>query len=189
MNSPTITQRHSPHYDDRPTGETISLLVIHNISLPAGEFATEPELSAVDALFMGNLTSHVHPGLSSLQGMRVSAHCVIWRDGRIFQYVPFAKRAWHAGVSQFAGRERCNDYSIGIELEGTDDLPYTEQQYQSLIQLTLFLCQQYPAITPDRITGHSDIAPGRKTDPGIAFDWMRFRSAIKSLIKSATTEF
>ena len=189
MNSPTITQRHSPHYDDRPTGETISLLVIHNISLPAGEFAIEPEHSAVDALFMGNLTGQIYPGLSSLQGVRVSAHCVIWRDGRIFQYVPFAKRAWHAGVSQFAGRERCNDFSIGIELEGTDNLPYTEQQYQSLIQLTFFLCQQYPAITPDRITGHRDIAPGRKSDPGIAFDWMRFRSAIKSGINSATTEF
>ena len=138
---------------------------------------------------MGNLTSQLHPGLSSLHGMRVSAHCVIWRVGRIFQYVPFATRAWHAGVSQFAGRERCNDYSIGTVLEGTDDLPHTEQQYQSLIQLTFFLGQQYPAITPDRRTWHSDIAPGRKTDPGIAFDWMRFRSAIKSLIKSATTEF
>ena len=180
---PVITQRNSPHCDERPAGESISLLVIHNISLPAGEFAARPEHSFVDALFMGKLDCNAHPDFSSLQGVRVSAHCVIWRDGSVFQYVPFAKRAWHAGVSQFAGRERCNDFSIGIELEGTDDIPYTEQQYQSLIQLTFFLCQQYPAITPERITGHSDIAPGRKTDPGHAFDWMRYRSAIKSAIK------
>lgn len=180
---PVITQRNSPHCDDRPAGENISLLVIHNISLPAGEFAAKPEHSAVDALFRGVLDCTAHPGFAGLHGVRVSAHCVIWRDGTVFQYVPFAKRAWHAGVSQFAGRERCNDFSIGIELEGTDDIPYTEPQYQSLIQLTFFLCQQYPAITPERITGHSDIAPGRKTDPGRAFDWMRYRSAITSAIK------
>lgn len=183
MIAPAIIQRPSPHCDARPDGESISLLVIHNISLPAGEFAKVAQHSYVDALFMGTLDCTVRPDLAGLQGVRVSAHCVIWRDGSIFQYVPFAKRAWHAGVSQFAGRERCNDFSIGIELEGTDNLPYTEQQYQSLIQLTLFLCQQYPAITPDRITGHSDIAPGRKTDPGNAFDWMRYRSAIKSANK------
>ncbi len=180
MTIPAIIQRSSPHCDARPAGETISLLVIHNISLPAGEFARVPEHSYVDALFMGTLDCRAHPSFVDLNGVRVSAHCVIWRDGTVFQYVPFAKRAWHAGISQFAGRERCNDFSIGIELEGTDNLPYTEQQYQSLIQLTFFLCQQYPAITPDRITGHSDIAPGRKTDPGIAFDWMRYLSAIKT---------
>ncbi|MEW5682227.1 MAG: 1,6-anhydro-N-acetylmuramyl-L-alanine amidase AmpD [Pseudomonadota bacterium] len=173
-----ITQRPSPHCDDRPPGETISLLVIHNISLPAGEFAAIPEQSHVDALFMGCLDVSAHPSFSDLQGVRVSAHCVIWRDGSVFQYVPFAKRAWHAGVSQFAGRERCNDFSIGIELEGSDNLPYTEQQYQSLILLTKMICQQYPTITPNRITGHSDIAPGRKTDPGAAFDWGRYRSAL-----------
>lgn len=173
-----ITQRPSPHCDDRPPGESISLLVIHNISLPAGEFAAVPEHSHVDALFMGSLDCSAHPSFSDLQGVRVSAHCVIWRDGSVFQYVPFTKRAWHAGVSQFAGRERCNDFSIGIELEGTDNLPYTEQQYQSLILLTKMICQQYPAITPQRITGHSDIAPGRKTDPGVAFDWVRYRSGI-----------
>ncbi|GAB57084.1 1,6-anhydro-N-acetylmuramyl-L-alanine amidase AmpD [Rheinheimera nanhaiensis] len=176
-----ITQRPSPHCDDRPPGETISLLVIHNISLPAGEFAAKAAHSFVDALFMGSLDCTAHPSFSGLQGVRVSAHCVIWRDGSVFQYVPFAKRAWHAGVSQFAGRERCNDFSIGIELEGTDNLPYTEQQYQSLIELTKMICQQYPAITPQRITGHSDIAPGRKTDPGAAFDWARYRSAIATL--------
>ena len=188
-----ITQRPSPHCDERPAGETISLLVIHNISLPAGQFAARPEHSFVDGLFMGELDCSAHPSFADLAGVSVSAHCVIWRDGAIFQYVPFAKRAWHAGVSQFAGRERCNDFSIGIELEGTDNLPYTEQQYQSLTQLTLYLLKQYPAITPQRITGHCDIAPGRKTDPGSAFDWVRYRNAISSAINtgmnSATKEF
>lgn len=182
---PVLIQRASPHCDERPAGEPISLLVIHNISLPAGCFAAKPEHSYVDALFMGTLDCSAEAGFDSLQGGRVSAHCVIWRDGRIFQYVPFAKRAWHAGVSQFAGRERCNDFSIGIELEGTDNLPYTEAQYQSLIQLTCYLCQQYPAITPERFTGHCDIAPGRKTDPGAAFDWQRYLTAVKSALKSA----
>lgn len=188
-----MKQRPSPHCDDRPAGETISLLVIHNISLPAGQFAAVPEQSFVDGLFMGTLDCTAHPSFSDLTGVRVSAHCVIWRDGSIIQYVPFAKRAWHAGVSQFDGRERCNDFSIGIELEGTDNLPYTELQYQSLIQLTLYLLRQFPAITPQRITGHCDIAPGRKTDPGSAFDWMRYRDAISKHInsgrQSVTKEF
>ncbi|WP_240224542.1 1,6-anhydro-N-acetylmuramyl-L-alanine amidase AmpD [Rheinheimera hassiensis] len=180
---PAMLTRPSPHCDARPDAESISLLVIHNISLPAGQFAAAPEQSYVDALFMGNLDCSAHSSFAGLQGLKVSAHCVIWRDGRIFNYVPFSQRAWHAGVSQFDGRERCNDFSIGIELEGTDNLPYTEQQYQSLITLTYFLMQQHPAITPDRIVGHCDIAPGRKTDPGIAFDWMRYRNDIKSAIK------
>ncbi|MCD1597432.1 1,6-anhydro-N-acetylmuramyl-L-alanine amidase AmpD [Rheinheimera aquimaris] len=179
---PVVTERQSPHYDDRPQAETVSLLVIHNISLPAGEFAKVPQHSYVDALFMGKLDCTAHPSFASLAGVRVSAHCVIWRDGSIFQYVPFAKRAWHAGVSNFAGRERCNDFSIGIELEGTDNLPYTDQQYKSLINLTLMIMQRYPAITPERIAGHCDIAPGRKTDPGTAFDWMSYRDAIKSAL-------
>ena len=180
---PAMLTRPSPHCDARPDAESISLLVIHNISLPAGQFAAAPEQSFIDALFMGNLDCSAQSSVAGLQGLRVSAHCVIWRDGRIFNYVPFTQRAWHAGVSQFDGRERCNDFSIGIELEGTDNLPYTEQQYQSLITLTYFLMQQHPAITPDRIVGHCDIAPGRKTDPGIAFDWMRYRNKIKSAIK------
>ncbi|HEX5793492.1 MAG TPA: 1,6-anhydro-N-acetylmuramyl-L-alanine amidase AmpD [Rheinheimera sp.] len=184
---PGITQRFSPHCDDRPDDEAVSLLVVHNISLPAGEFAPVPQHSFVDALFMGTLDCSAHASFASLAGVRVSAHCVIWRDGSIFQYVPFAKRAWHAGVSRFAGRERCNDFSIGIELEGTDNLPYTDQQYHSLISLTQFIMQQYPAITPQRIVGHCDIAPGRKTDPGTAFDWMRYRNDIKSAIKEFST--
>ncbi|MGI5308347.1 1,6-anhydro-N-acetylmuramyl-L-alanine amidase AmpD [Rheinheimera sp. WS51] len=176
--------RQSPHCDARPTGAEVSLLVIHNISLPAGQFAANPEQHAyVDQLFMGSLDTNpattADASFVSLSGIKVSAHCVIWRSGQVFQYVPFAKRAWHAGVSRFAGRERCNDFSIGIELEGTDDLPYTDAQYQSLIMLTRQLMQFYPAIMPQRIVGHSDIAPGRKTDPGPAFDWARFQTAIK----------
>ncbi|OEY68917.1 N-acetyl-anhydromuranmyl-L-alanine amidase [Rheinheimera salexigens] len=174
------TFRQSPHCDARPADTVVSVLVIHNISLPAGQFAPNPEQHAyVDDLFMGTLDTTAEPGFTDLAGLKVSAHCVIWRDGRVFQYVPFAKRAWHAGVSQFDGRERCNDFSIGIELEGTDNLPYTDAQYQSLIMLTKQIMQFYPAITPQRIIGHSDIAPGRKTDPGPAFDWARYQTAIK----------
>jgi len=176
---PLLTARPSPHYDDRPAGEQISLLVIHNISLPAGQFTKDPQNSYVDALFCGTLDTTAHPDFVDLQGVRVAAHCVIWRNGQIFQYVPFAKRGWHAGLSFFEGRERCNDFSIGIELEGTDNIPYTEQQYTSLVQLTQYLLQQYPAITLDRIVGHCDIAPGRKTDPGAAFDWQRYKQALK----------
>ncbi|WNO60358.1 1,6-anhydro-N-acetylmuramyl-L-alanine amidase AmpD [Rheinheimera sp. MMS21-TC3] len=186
MNSFTDTNttrpvfRQSPHFDARPANTEISLLVIHNISLPAGQFAANPEQHAyVDDLFMGVLDPKADASFVDLAGVKVSAHCVIWRDGRVFQYVPFAKRAWHAGISQFAGRERCNDFSIGIELEGTDNLPYTDSQYQSLIMLTQQIMQFYPAITLERIVGHSDIAPGRKTDPGPAFDWARFQTAIK----------
>lgn len=174
-----LTFRDSPHCDARPDPSDISLLVIHNISLPAGEFTAQPEHSYVDALFCGRLDCRSHPSFNDLVGLKVAAHCVIWRDGRIFQYVPFEKRAWHAGVSQFRGRDRCNDFSIGIELEGTDNLPYTEQQYNSLIALTRDIIRQYPAINPERIVGHCDVAPGRKTDPGPAFDWLRFLTALK----------
>ncbi|WP_105253921.1 1,6-anhydro-N-acetylmuramyl-L-alanine amidase AmpD [Pseudoalteromonas sp. T1lg75] len=157
------------HFDARPQGE-VSLLVIHCISLPEGQYGTPH----IDALFAGCLDCDAHPSFSSLQGVRVSAHCLIDRQGRVRQYVPFSERAWHAGVSQFAGRERCNDFSIGIELEGTDHSDYTPAQYQSLAQLTLAIIQRYPQITRERIVGHSDIAPGRKTDPGEAFDWTYF---------------
>ena len=177
--TPLVTVRTSPHYDERPLVADISLLVIHNITLPTGQFTEAPEHSFIDGLFMGTLDCNAHASFAGLQGVRVSAHCVIWRDGQIFQYVPFEKRAWHAGVSQFAGRERCNDFSIGIELEGTDNIPYTEQQYSSLLQLSRYVLAQYPAITAERIVGHCDIAPGRKTDPGPAFDWARYKTALK----------
>lgn len=165
----------SPHFDERPEGEIPSLLVIHNISLPPGEFGGH----YIDQLFTGTLNPQEHPYFAEIQHLRVSAHCLIRRDGQIVQYVPFDKRAWHAGVSLFEGRERCNDFSIGIELEGTDTTDFTPAQYQSLQQLTQQLMQHYN-IVPERITGHSDIAPGRKTDPGPHFDWQRYKRQIKT---------
>ncbi|MBD1581750.1 1,6-anhydro-N-acetylmuramyl-L-alanine amidase AmpD [Pseudoalteromonas sp. S16_S37] len=162
-------------YNDRPEQEEISLLVIHNISLPAGQFGTP----YVDALFCGTLDCSAHPSFVDLEGLKVSAHCFIKRDGRVLQYVPFSKRAWHAGVSSFAGREHCNDFSIGIELEGTDDCAYSEAQYNQLAAITTQLMQAYPAITKQRIVGHCDIAPGRKTDPGDAFQWSQFFNQLK----------
>ncbi|MEO2267161.1 1,6-anhydro-N-acetylmuramyl-L-alanine amidase AmpD [Pseudoalteromonas sp. YIC-656] len=157
------------HFDERPQQE-VSLLVIHCISLPEGHFGTP----YIDDLFCGRLNCDAHPSFASLEGVRVSAHCLIDRQGKVRQYVPFDKRAWHAGVSSYSGRERCNDFSIGIELEGTDKLPYTEQQYLALAKLTQALMEMYPKITKERIVGHSDIAPGRKTDPGEGFDWQHF---------------
>ncbi|HEF4888629.1 TPA: 1,6-anhydro-N-acetylmuramyl-L-alanine amidase AmpD [Klebsiella oxytoca] len=163
----------SPHYDSRPDNETPSLLVVHNISLPPGEFGGP----WIDALFSGTLDPNAHPFFAEIAQLRVSAHCLIRRDGEIVQYVPFDKRAWHAGVSSYRGRERCNDFSIGIELEGTDTLAYTDAQYQQLVAVTRQLILLYPAIA-DHITGHCDIAPVRKTDPGPAFDWVKFRSLL-----------
>jgi N-acetyl-anhydromuramoyl-L-alanine amidase len=164
----------SPHCDDRPPGTPIDLVVVHNISLPPGEFGG----AWIDALFTGRLDPAGHPYFEAIQGLRVSAHLLIDRCGRLTQYVPFHLRAWHAGRSCFAGRSACNDYSIGIELEGTDDIPYTPDQYQSLAQVVRALRSVYPAITAQRVTGHSDIAPGRKTDPGPAFDWARLRALL-----------
>lgn len=161
----------SPHCDERPQHEQPSLLVVHNISLPPGQFGGP----WIDALFSGTLDADVHPFFTQIAHLRVSAHCLIRRDGDVVQYVPFDKRAWHAGVSNYQGRERCNDFSIGIELEGTDDVAYTEAQYQVLAAVTVSLQQCYPQIA-HHMTGHSDIAPGRKTDPGAAFDWLRFRA-------------
>ncbi|WP_019614415.1 1,6-anhydro-N-acetylmuramyl-L-alanine amidase AmpD [Psychromonas ossibalaenae] len=164
---PAAKQIRSPFYNERPADVQISLLVIHCISLPEGIYGGK----AVEQLFTGCLDCSEDPGFADLQGLEVSAHCVIRRDGQVEQYVPFAKRAWHAGFSCFAGIEGCNDYSIGIELEGTDKSAYTEDQYRALAALTVQIQQCYPAITRSRITGHSDIAPGRKTDPGALFDW------------------
>lgn len=163
----------SPHFDCRPEDVSPSLLVVHNISLPPGEFGGP----WIDALFTGTLDASVHPFFAEIAHLRVSAHCLIRRDGEIVQYVPFDKRAWHAGVSCYQGRERCNDFSIGIELEGTDTLPYTDIQYQQLAAVTRALITRYPSIA-EHITGHSDIAPHRKTDPGPAFDWLCFRARL-----------
>jgi len=165
----------SPHFNQRPNDEVPSLLVVHNISLPPGEFGGP----WIDDLFTGRLDPAAHPYFSDISHLQVAAHCLIRRDGEIVQYVPFHLRAWHAGVSQYQGRDACNDFSIGIELEGTDTLPYTDAQYQALQRVTELLIAHYPEIAHN-ITGHSDIAPQRKTDPGPAFDWARFRTALSS---------
>ena len=159
----------SPNCDDRPDGASIDLLVIHNISLPPGEFGGR----GVEALFTNSLNPADHPYYQTIQDIKVSAHFFIRRDGELIQFVPCLKRAWHAGLSNWRGRERCNDFSIGIELEGTDDLPFTNQQYDTLGRLTRVLIATYPI---QDVVGHSDVSPGRKTDPGNCFDWARYRS-------------
>lgn len=164
----------SPHYDDREPADEISLLVLHNISLPPAQF----ENGYIEDFFLGKLDGAGHPYLALVASMRVSAHCLITRSGQIIQFVPFNRRAWHAGVSSFAGREKCNDYSIGIELEGTDFIAYTEAQYAALATLTQFITQTYPLITSQRITGHQFIAPYRKSDPGLCFDWVKFNKML-----------
>jgi AmpD protein len=156
----------SPNFDARPEGEAISLVVIHNISLPPGRFGGE----GIAQLFTNRLDPAAHPYYAGIAQLRVSAHFLIRRDGVLIQFVPCGMRAWHAGVSQWQGRERCNDFSIGIELEGTDDRPFTQAQYRRLAALIGKLRCTYPIAD---ITGHSDIAPGRKTDPGPHFDWLR----------------
>jgi AmpD protein len=164
----------SPNCDDRPAGTEPDLIVVHGISLPPGEFGGP----WIDRLFTNTLPAEAHPYFASIVDLRVSAHLLLRRDGEIVQYVPFQRRAWHAGVSSWAGRERCNDYSIGIELEGDDHSPYESAQYAMLSRVIALLCRAYPRISPDRIVGHSDVAPGRKSDPGMAFDWPRLRSLV-----------
>lgn len=166
----------SPHYNDRPKDIDISLLVIHCISLPEGIYGGKQ----IKQLFTGSLDCNEHPSFKSLKGAEVSAHCVIKRNGKIEQYVPFNKRAWHAGVSSFDGSQNCNDFSIGIELEGTDQSIYTPSQYKALAILTDEIMSEYPAITKKRIKAHSDISPGRKTDPGSLFDWNAYFSLLKN---------
>jgi AmpD protein len=164
----------SPNCDDRPAGTEPDLIVVHGISLPPGEFGGP----WIDRLFTNTLPAEAHPYFATIVDLRVSAHLLLRRDGEIVQYVPFHRRAWHAGVSSWAGRERCNDYSIGIELEGDDHSPYESAQYAMLARVIALLCHAYPRISPDRIVGHSDVAPGRKSDPGMAFDWPRLRSLV-----------
>ena len=160
----------SHHFESRAEDETVSLLVVHNISLPPGQFGG----GYITDFFLGNLNPTRHPYFEDIYNIRVSAHCLIQRNGDIVQYVSFNDKAWHAGVSTYQGREKCNDFSIGIELEGTDDIPYTKEQYQQLSRLSQALIAAYPELE-NNIVGHCDIAPGRKTDPGAAFDWRRYR--------------
>lgn len=165
----------SPHFDERPPGARAELLVVHGISLPPGEFGGP----WIDRLFTGTLPAAAHPYFAQIEGLRASAHLLIRRDGQIVQYVPFQLRAWHAGKSEYAGRSTCNDFSIGIELEGADGTPYTDEQYEALARVTLALLRSYPTLSPERIAGHSDISPGRKTDPWENFDWGRYRASLK----------
>ena len=162
-----MRRRPSPNFDSRPAGMDIDLVIVHGISLPPGEFGGE----AITRLFRNELDPSEHPSFHDLGGIKVSAHALIDRGGAITQYVSFLDRAWHAGPSSYRGRPACNDFSIGIELEGTDSLPYERSQYEALAALTRALMSRWPAVRPGRIVGHSDVAPGRKTDPGPAFDW------------------
>ena len=164
----------SPNSDSRPEESDIRLLVIHNISLPPGEFGGP----YINQLFCNQLDPAEHPFFDEIKDLRVSSHLLIRRNGDIIQYVPFHKRAWHAGVSEFEGRTCCNDFSIGIEMEGTDDDAYEEVQYQKLAEVTKQLLSTYPEISRDRITGHCHIAPERKTDPGEAFNWKKYLDSI-----------
>ena len=156
----------SPNCDDRPPGETIQLVVIHAISLPPGVFGGD----AIERFFTNRLDPDAHAYFSGIHSLRVSAHFLIRRDGQLMQFVPCARRAWHAGVSSWNGRDRCNDFSLGIELEGCDELPFEEPQYLALEHLLSALRCRYPLT---HVVGHADIAPGRKTDPGPKFDWLR----------------
>jgi AmpD protein len=165
----------SPNCDDRPPGVAADLIILHGISLPPGDYGGP----WIDRLFTNQLPADAHPYFAEVAALRVSAHALVRRDGEIVQYVPFQRRAWHAGQSSWKGRERCNDYSIGIEIEGTDASPYEPAQYHAVAALIADLCRAYPSLSIDRVVGHSDVAPGRKTDPGVAFDWPRLRTEVR----------
>lgn len=166
----------SPNCDERSSEEDINLIVVHGISLPPNEFGGD----GVRQLFTNQLDPAEHPYYKSIHQLKVSAHAFIRRDGEIIQFVPFHKRAWHAGLSEYKGRCQCNDFSIGIELEGADDIPYTSSQYSALTSLINSLWQAYPHIQKEDLVGHSDIAPGRKTDPGESFDWQKLHDLLKN---------
>ncbi len=167
----TALRRPSANFDVRPDGCTPDLLVIHAISLPSGQFSA----TYIDDLFLNQLDLTAHPSFAQLEGVRVSAHFLIRRDGTLVQYVSTDQRAWHAGVSEFLGRARCNDFSIGVELEGSDAVPFELPQYATLVELTATLLQHYPL---QHVAGHEDIAPGRKTDPGPFFDWQLYQHSL-----------
>jgi N-acetyl-anhydromuramoyl-L-alanine amidase len=176
-----VRQIASPNRDLRPPGVEADLIVVHGISLPPGEYGG----AWIDRLFTNTLPAEVHPYFAEVCSIRVSSHVVVGRDGAVTQYVKFTERAWHAGKSIYQGREACNDFSVGIELEGTDTTPYEAAQYEALARVVAALCATYPRLSPDRLAGHSDISPGRKTDPGPAFDWPRARR----LIAAAGSEY
>lgn len=165
----------SPNCEPRPAGCEADLLVIHNISLPPGEYGGD----CIEQFFCNCLDWNMHPFFEEIRDVKVSAHLLIRRDGELVQFVSFDERAWHAGASRFEGRENCNDFSIGIELEGADEDPYSGAQYHALAEVTRSLIAAYPGLARERIAGHSDIAPGRKTDPGPAFDWQRYLDSLR----------
>ena len=164
----------SPNFSDRPEGIKPTLLVIHNISLPPGEFGGP----YIADFFQNKLDASKHPFFEEIANLQVSSHLLIDREGQLIQFVDLNKKAWHAGISEFEGQKECNDFSIGIELEGTDTEPYSDKQYLSLISLTNCLLESYSGISTERIVGHSDIAPSRKTDPGVSFDWSRYKDSL-----------
>jgi AmpD protein len=167
----------SANFNERPQGCDIDLLVLHSISLPPGHYGG----SGVEALFTNSLNPAQHPYFAKIAELRVSAHLFVRRAGDLVQFVPFNKRAWHAGVSSYQGRDNCNDFSIGIELEGTDTDTFTLAQYDQLARVIVCLCATYPGLRFDRIVGHEHIAPGRKTDPGSGFDWQRLYTLLRKL--------
>jgi N-acetyl-anhydromuramoyl-L-alanine amidase len=171
-----VRQVLSSHFDARPSGMLPELIVIHGISLPPGEFGGP----WIDQLFTGSLSPEAHPAFLEVSKLRVSAHILIRRDGTIVQYVPFGQRAWHAGQSHYRGRSACNDFSVGIELEGSEKVPYMDPQYEQLGVLVEALLAAYPSLSADHIVGHSDVAPGRKTDPWPTFDWERLKALLRS---------
>lgn len=170
----------SPNQDQRPSGAQLDLIVVHGISLPPGQFGG----TEIRQFFSNELSWGAHPYFNEIRGLAVSAHCLVERDGRLTQFVPFTARAWHAGESNYCGRNRCNDFSVGIELEGTDDCPYEMQQYSTLAALIVALKQAYPSLMDADVVGHSDISPGRKTDPGVKFRWQTLTDMISQLQSS-----
>lgn len=172
----------SPNFDARPSGVEAELIVVHGISLPPGEFGGP----WIERLFMNALPLDVHPYFAEIGPIRVSSHVVVGRDGGLTQFVKFTDRAWHAGQSSYNGRDACNDFSIGIELEGFDTVPYEAAQYAALGRVVAALCKAFPRLSPSRLVGHSDISPGRKTDPGPAFDWPRARACVAAACMAET---
>lgn len=168
----------SPNADDRPDNTSVDLLVIHAISLPPNEFGG----AFVSDLFLNKLKVDEHEYFSEIEGLTVSSHFFIERGGRLTQFVPTHHRAWHCGESNYCGKNRCNDFSIGIELEGCDTLPFEDAQYVTLAELTRALLESHPELSSERIVGHSDIAPGRKTDPGPCFDWPRYKTSLETFL-------
>lgn len=170
----------SPNRDTRPESATLDMVVIHGISLPPGQFGG----GEIEALFLNTLNWDAHPYFGEIRGMQVSAHLLIRRDGELVQFVPFTERAWHAGESSFRGRACCNDFSVGIELEGEDETPYDDRQYAVLPAVLGAVTAAYPQITAREIAGHCDVSPGRKSDPGPAFDWPRLYDALEEHIET-----